>query len=316
MSFALKWEADETQAGGLIYFDAVTSYTESFKGSVTKHPVDGSGNISDHYINSNPTFTLSVVISGADISLTTFALSDQDSDKPTNARPAPTGVSVTSSDQSLLSKFLPNVIGQFLPDTLPTVIMDGESEGRPPKEEKSYESGITEGLIVEEEEVPTPPNTRGLDSSYTEDIRDTLSNLQSGEGYNLITGKWEASIRTVALYETGSTLNLVKKLPSNSNSHLVITSIDFREDTETGYALFADITFEQVTFVELKKTLLPKDVQTKLKPKVAAKKKVTCDSTVRNPDDPKNKDTATNKETVKAGADALKDNPVAQRIGG
>lgn len=318
MSFALKWEPSETQAGGFVYFDAVTSWNRSYTGSTTKHPVDSGGNISDHYINNNPIFTMSVVLSAADISLTAFALSDQDSNKPLNSRPAPTGVSVTSSDQSLLTKFLPNVIGQFLPDTLPTVVMDGESEGRPPKEEKSYEAGITEGLIVEEEEVPIPPNTRGLDSDYTENIQDILSNLQSGEGYNLKTGNWETSIRTVTLYETGNALNLVKKLPSGVNSCLVITSIVFREDVESGYALFADITFEQVRFVELKKTTLPKDVQTKLKPKAASKKVIgNCDSTVKDPKSADNKDDkATKEEVIKADKDALKDNEVAKRVSG
>ena len=284
MSFAISWPSDNVITGGMIYFDAVVSWNRSFTGSVTRHPVDGGGNISDHYINNNPVFTMSAVISASDVSLIPFALSDQDGNKPLNSRAAPTGVSVTSSDQSLLMKFMPNVIGQFLPDTLPTVVMDGESEGQPPKEEKSYEAGITEGLIVEEEEVPTPPNTRGLDSSYTENIQDILSNLQSGEGYNQKTGNWETSIRPITLYETGNTLNLVKKLPANSNSYLVITSIDFREDTESGYALFADITFEQVRVANLKKVAIPVDLVQKPVQKKASPKKPLgkCDSTAKD----------------------------------
>ena len=293
MSFAISWPSDNVITGGMIYFDAVTSWNRSFTGSATKHPVDGGGNISDHYINNNPVFTMSAVISASDVSLTPFALSDQDGNKPLNSRAAPTGVSVTSSDQSLLMKFMPNVIGQFLPDTLPTVVMDGESEGQPPKEEKSYEAGITEGLIVEEEEVPTPPNTRGLDSSYTENIQDILSNLQSGEGYNQKTGNWETSIRPITLYETGNTLNLVKKLPANSNSYLVITSINFREDTESGYALFADITFEQVRVANLKKVAIPADLVQKPVQKKATPKKPLgkCDST------PKDTTSSTDKST-------------------
>lgn len=285
MSFAISWQPSESNAGGFLLFDAVTSWNRSFTGAVTKHPIDGS-NISDHYINNNPVFTMSAVISASDVSLTPFALSDQDGNKPLNSRAAPTRVSVTSSDQSLLMKFMPNVIGQFLPDTLPTVVMDGESEGQPPKEEKSYEAGITEGLIVEEEEVPTPPNTRGLDSSYTENIQDILSNLQSGEGYNQITGQFETLIRPVTLYETGNTLNLVKKLPTNSNSYLVITSINFREDTESGYALYADITLEQVRFANLKKVALPPNlVQAALKDKAASKNSLgRADSTENDAD--------------------------------
>ena len=287
MSFALGWEADEIQAGGFLYFDAITSWNRSFTGQVTKHPVDGGSSITDSYINNNPIFTMSAVVSATDISIASIALANENGDTPSNIRGAPTEVLVKSDDQSLLMKFVPNVIGQFLPDTLPEVIMDGA----PGEQDEGVEAGITEGLI---EEQPPENNTRGIDSEYTENIQDLLSNLQSSEGYNQITGQFETIIRPVTLYETNGFLTLVRKLPAN-NSFLVITSINFREDAESGYAVYVDITFEQVRFANLKKVQLPPDlVQTPVKKKVASKKSLgKCDSTQKN--------TSTSTDTSKSG---------------
>ena len=57
MTFAISWEPSESNAGGFLLFDAVTSWNRSFTGAVSKHPIDGGSNISDHYINNNPTLT-------------------------------------------------------------------------------------------------------------------------------------------------------------------------------------------------------------------------------------------------------------------
>jgi hypothetical protein len=260
MSFALGWEADEIQAGGFLYFDAVTSWNRSFTGQTTKHPVDAGGNVTDHYINNNPVFTMSAVISGTDLSTSTSLLQNENGDIPYNARSAPSEVTVGSEDQSLLMRFIPNVIGQFIPDTLPDIIMDG---------------------------------FRG---DTSEEIQDILVNLQSGEGYNQLTGQFETLIRPVILYETNGFQSLVRKLPADNNSYLVITAINFREDTESGYALYCDLTFEKVRFANLKKVQLPPDlVQTLVKKKVTSKKSLgKCDSTQKN--------TSTSTDTSKSGA--------------
>lgn len=250
MTFALSWEADEVQAGGFLLFDAVTAWNRSFTGQVTKHAIDGGSNVSDHYINNNPVFQMSAVISSSDISTTSALLADENGNEPYNTVMPPEAVIVGSSDQSLLMRFIPNVVGQYLPDTLPDVIMD------------DIRGDIFEG-------------------DTTEKIQDILSNLQSGEGYSQITGQWETSIRPVNLFETDNFLTLIKKLPANDNSYLVITSINFREDTDSGYCLYADITFEQVRFSNLKKVVLPPDlVQAPVKKKATTKKSLgRCDST-------------------------------------
>lgn len=265
MSFALSWQPSETQSGGFLYFDAVLNWNRSFTGSVTKHAIDGGGNITDFYISNNPTFTLSAVISAEDISTTSDLLADTDGNEPFNTAMPPKAVVVGSTDQSLLMKYIPNVIGQLLPDTLPDVIMD------------DFKGDSVFGASLE-------------------DIQDILINLQSGEGYNQTTGQFEAVIRPVNLYETDGFLTLVKKLPADNTKALVITSLNFREDQDSGYALYCDMTFELVRFANLKKVAIPPElVQPPVKKKVATKKSLgKCDSTT--------KDTATSGDASKAGA--------------
>jgi hypothetical protein len=236
MSFAISWEADEIQAGGFLYFDAVTSWNRNYSGQVTKHPVADGGNVTDHYINNNPVFTMSAVISGTDLSIASINLVDVNGTNPSNVRPSPTSTLIKSTDDSLLMKYVPNVIGQFLPDKIPEVVVDDVR----------------------------------VDTS--EGIQDVLARLQSGEGYNQITGQHETLIRPVNLYETDGALTLIRKLPATDFSFLVITAINFREDTESGYALFADITFEQVRFANIKKVPIPVEtVQASLKNKATGK---------------------------------------------
>lgn len=264
MSFALSWNPDELQAGGFLLFNAVTSWNRAYSGTVTEHPIDSGGSVADHFISANPTFTMSAVISDSDISTTSFLLSDEEGNEPFNTTAPPSAVTVESTDSSLLMRYIPSTISQFLPDTTPSVVMD---------EFKGDIFGTT-----------------------LEGIQDILANLISGEGVNQITGQWEALIRPVFLYETDESLTLIKKLPVNNNKSLILTSLNFREDTETGYGLYADMTFRLVRFANIKKVSLPPElVQAPVKKKVATKKSLgKCDSTT--------KDTATSGDASKAGA--------------
>lgn len=267
MAFALGWSPDELNAGGLLFFDAVTSWSRSYAGQTTKHPVDGSSSITDHFVNNNAQFMMSAVLSGTDISTSTSSLQDANGDIPYNARVAPSEVLVGSEDQSLLMRFVPSVINQFLPDTLPDVILDD------------------------------------FRSDTTEEIQDILVNLQSGEGVNQITGQFETLIRPVILYETNGFQSLVRKIPADDTKYLVLLSVNFREDTESGYATYADLVFEQIRVANLKKVQLPPDlVQPIVKKKVTSKKSLgKCDST--------QKDTSTSTDTSKSvSIDELRNN--------
>lgn len=245
MSLAIEWGDSSVQDGGFIYCDAVQAYTQNYSGQVTKHPIDAGGNVTDHFINNNPTFTIGAVITGVDISTGTYLIQDLDGNNPYNSNEAPTPVSVNSTDQSVLKKFLPDSIGQFLSDDQPEVVVD----------------------------------TRRTD--LIEQIRQALIDLTSGVIYNDKTGQFDPSIQLVRLFEYDN-ISLRKVI-----NNLVMTKITFKEDANTGYALYCDITFEQVTFAFLKKTTIPKDVQDSLKKKSSSKaSKGKQDSTPQDVDGP------------------------------
>lgn len=232
MSLSIKWGDEAPESSGFIYFDAVSVYTQNYRGKLTQHPIDSGGSVSDHFVRSNPIITISAVITGADISTGTFIISDPEGrETPYNAQIAPKSTSVTSTDNSLLSRFIPNSISQFLPDTVPEVTMDEQR-----------------GNIIE-------------------DIRDMLVRLvYSGKRYNDITQQFDSVIQTVKLYEYQGSV-IVRQLPIYEAEKLVITSVTFKEDANSGFALYCDIQFEQVEFVSLQKTVIPKDVATSLNKK-------------------------------------------------
>lgn len=244
MSLALRWGEEDDENGGFVYIDAVTAYTQNNKGQVTKHPIDSGGNITDHFIRDNPTFMVSGVITGVDISTGTYNIQDLEGNSPFNSSEAPNSVSVNSTDLSVLKKFIPDSLGQFLQDTTPTVQMDDPR------------------------------------SDLLEQIRDALVEIMSGVIYNEKTSQFDSNIQLVKLYEYDQTL--LRKVINN----LVMTNIAFKEDPNSGYALYCDMNFEQVTFSYLKKTQIPKDVVSSLKKKSSAtSSKGKQDSTVKDTSD-------------------------------
>jgi len=228
MSLAISWGVDNTQNAGFITFDCTTAYTRNNKGQVTKHPISTGSSVTDHYLKDNQILTLSAVISGADISTNSYLLLDDEGNSPYNSSLPPTPVSVNSTDQSVLKKFLPDSIGQFLSDSSPDVVMDGARE------------------------------------DMLEQVRESLEKLTSGVIFNDKTGQFDPNIQLVQIYEYDGTL--LRKVINN----LVVTNLNFKEDANTGYALYFDMTLEQVTFAFLKKTTIPKDITNSLKKKAAA----------------------------------------------
>lgn len=128
MSLALKFGdiADPTALSGVIYFDAVTSYTRDFSGRVTSHPIEAGASITDHFISNNPTINFSCVISSVDITSIGNRLV-VDGETPMNASPQPSVVSIGSLG-GLLREMTPGVISQFFPRLLPSINMDRNSK--------------------------------------------------------------------------------------------------------------------------------------------------------------------------------------------
>lgn len=229
MSLGLKWGDPQNldEPSGFIYLDAVTAYSQDYKGQVSKHPVDSGASITDHFIKENPIFTISGIVSGTDLSGIPFTITDQEGNRPINAQEQPISISLNSSSSGLL-QYLPDSIGQFLSLSGPTVEIFG--------------------------------NTR-TDLTYEIVVKDLLKGVLSGIKYNPTKDKVESHIQIIDLYEFDKT-NIRDII-----SDLVITSFRVREDQDTGDALFLDLVLEQVTFATLEKVEIPADVQRGLKKK-------------------------------------------------
>lgn len=256
MTLALSWGSTPEEQG-LIYLDATTLYTQNHSGQVTRHPVDGGFSITDAFIRDNPKFTVNAVITGVDISQNTYLLQDLNGNFPFNTNPAPTAVSVNSTDNSLLRRFIPGSVGQFLPNLSPDIQMQ---------------------------------NAR---IDLLEQVRQLLINLMSGTKFNEKTQQFDSNVEIVAIYEYENTF--IKRILNN----LVMTNITFDERPETGEALYCNMTFEQVTFVTLKKTEIPRTVSGVSK-KAASKKTLSkADSTVKDGENPPTGEIAPNEDALR-----------------
>lgn len=177
MSFGLRWGEDNEEGGGFVFFDAITVSVENYSGQVTKHPVASGASISDHYIRQNPIFTMSTVITGYDISMNSYLIQDLVGNSPYNVNEAPTAVTVSSTDDSVLKQFIPDSIGQFLSSSAPEIVVDG-------------------------------PRLQTLDT-----VKDAITNLMSGVIFNDKKGKFVPNIQLVRLFEYEGTL--LKKILNN-----------------------------------------------------------------------------------------------------
>lgn len=239
MSLALRW--DDDTGGGLLYLDAVTLFTQDHSGKVTQHPIDAGGNVTDHFYKNNSRYRISAVISGVDISTGSYLIQDNQGNLPYNTRTSPSEASVNSTDSGVLRQFIPDSIGQFLSDQTPNVVTDAAR------------------------------------TDLTEQIRDMLIGLVSGNILDQTTGQFKPNIQLIELYEFDVYLT------TRITNRLVMTGVTFRETPDTGYALYCDFTFEQVSFASLKKVEIPQDVQSTLKKKASPKStKGKQDSTIQD----------------------------------
>lgn len=155
---------DNSEDGFFIYFDSVTTYTRSIKGSVTKNPTARGPAITDNFISENPTFGFSAVVSFADISSVYSLIRDDQQNIANNAIDQPIAATVDPNTGGLLN-FLPESIGQFLPN---------------------FQQGVT---------------VDGARTNYKDYVEACLDRLMTGEVYNTKTRRTETRIRPIKLFE-------------------------------------------------------------------------------------------------------------------
>ncbi len=161
--FGLKVSTNVDGETAFLMFDAVTMYSKSLTGSVSKHPIATGSKISDHFVSENPVLQISGVISVADLSNNTL-FRDEDDGIAGNAHESPNEVLVNNST-SLLTSLTPSSLSQFLPASNASVTLD-----QPRQDYK----GMVDQLLL---------------------------NLMSGERYDEVSKKYKATLRTNSLYE-------------------------------------------------------------------------------------------------------------------
>jgi len=242
MSLAIRFGDDEDveTPQGIIYFDAVTKYGQSFKGSLTSHAIGSGGKISDHFIRENPVYSFTGVISGADISIAKVFLTDENGMYPDNVSQLDiTPVRIKDNGNALIS-LLPDAIGSFFVDAKTSVKVDTVAR-----------------------------------KSTLRQIKRALEVFFEKDGITFVT----------LLEFKGKVLDKDGVIPQ-----LVMTSLSFSEDENSGEALYVDITLEKPTIVNLQTTRISKSDIKKLDAQRVTDKKLQAaleDKKSVTPDNPK-----------------------------
>lgn len=120
-------------------------------------------------------------------------------------------------------------------------------------------------------------------TDYKDQIHTLITKLMTGLVYNTQEKKLRNRMTLITLYEFND------EILSVESDNLVLTGCNFEEDADSGNGLFVSMTLEQVSFVTLEKTELPKDVAdsiNKAAKSTSKKSKVDgTEKTVGNPND-------------------------------
>ena len=162
MTIALKIGDEDSEVKGLIYLDAVVSYTKTLSGKVTSFPVDSGVKISDHFISENTKLSIEGVVTNVDITGRSGMIKLGEL-KPLNSNPQPPAMQVKGPDKSL--KMLPAAVAEFFESSDPEVSAAPVPQNNTP---------VIEALLVE---------------------------LMSANYYNQVDNRWRNKMTFVTLYE-------------------------------------------------------------------------------------------------------------------
>ena len=214
--------AIKLEFGDVIWMDAVLSFSESYSSSVTKHQIESGSSISDHIIEENAKFNLSGVVSNIDFNKTfdfTRIPVDaiSDSTNITNLEFQPSLLTIGSPLSNPLIKLLPDSVRQFI---------GGDSPA-------SVEMGVT---------LP----------GKTTDVEEVLKSIVNGFVEVRQDRKVIKRKQLVSVLEFNSDFTV-----KNSFDNCVCTSLSLNQDPDSGDAIYPQMSFEQVRFVELVATTFP-----------------------------------------------------------
>lgn len=207
--------------GDLIWFDAITQFSERYSGALSTHPLESGGLITDHVTSNNLAIQLSGIISDADFNLSRPTITEDDSrDWKVNNKQFVNNAPVTSlvsiTQEPSVSRFLPESVSQFIPTTEPIVTVPDSSR---PK--------------------------------FAAKIKDELTNMAGG-----ILGLVDKAGRPKA-QEVFSLVDFQEGKIWRVIENCIMTSLDFTETPESGEAIWPVMSIERAVFATTKSTTIP-----------------------------------------------------------
>lgn len=210
------------QNGDILWMDAITSFSERYTGTLSTHPLESGGVITDHTITNNLVIQMSGIVSDADFNLSRPIITDDNTrdygitnKQFVNNAPVTSSVDISLSPSA--SRFLPESISQFLVPNTPIV---------------------------------TVPNADR--PKFAKKIKDDLL-LIAGGVLGLVDSKdrpLAQEVFTLVDFEDGKIWRVIP--------NCIMTSLDFTETPDSGDAIYPVMTIERAKFATTKATNVPK----------------------------------------------------------
>ena len=242
MSIAIRIGQSGQKSSALFYLNTTTRYQTNYRSQTSKYPLDAGVSITDHVVNENPVIQVSGIISPADISIRTSNLTVQ-GEIPMNNNRFFSNNANTQIETLLagLKNYLPDVATQFLSSTNPK--LDGGEEAK----------------------------------DRISDVLDKIKDLFTRLTYNRRNQSYNNSVVLCTLFEIAPPSKSSPTGLRKSVRNLVLTEFTGRYEPDHGDALIVDMTFEQVRFVNLQQTTVPRYVSQAISMETAIMAKETSD---------------------------------------
>lgn len=179
----------------VILFDSITSFSESYSGSVTSHPIEDGSKISDHFQTDN----LKIKIQGV------------------------------VSDYNFF-----NPLKDALNTTIPAYNYDRSSSMLSLNDFESFDEGSARDI---------PQDYNGVDASGSFSVKTSAATVKS----KLIEINRNGIECTILEYKGEGTDSVI-----NAYGNCVITDLSFPQAPDSGYALYVDISIEQIAKVRVR----------------------------------------------------------------
>lgn len=240
MSIAIRIGQSGQKSSALFYLNTTTRYQTNYRSQTSKYPLDAGVSITDHVVNENPVIQVSGIISPADISIRTSNLVVPGGETPMNNN------RFFSENTNTQIEALLSGLKNYLPDVATQFLSS------------------------------TTPTLQGgqQPDDRTSDILDKVRDLFTRLTYNRRNQSYNNSVVLCTLFEL-SNAGLRKDV-----KNLVLTEFTGRYESDHGDALLVDMTFEQVRFVNLQQTTVPRYVSQAISMETAIMAKETEDKGV------------------------------------